>query len=252
MINALNHKTLIVTGASRGIGKALALELAESGADLVLNARDAALLSDTALQCESLGRNVRYMAGDVGIADTARRLVEEATARGDFYGFVHNAGVARPGPLLWELPEEGFQEIMGASLMGSYQLVRFAVPALLARSEGIAVFVGSAAADMTLPGLGAYCVAKSAEEHLARQLAAEAPSIISFAYRPGVVDTRMQAQAREASGGAAHLLHREFRGYQQRGELKPPETVAKALVHMLTHNPARFHGRTVTWRSGAA
>ncbi len=250
MINFLNHKTLIVTGASRGIGKALALELVGAGADVVLNARDAALLSDTARQCESSGQRVRHVAGDIGSAEIAQRLAQEATALGQFYGFVHNAGVARPGPFLWELPEDGFQEVIQASLVGSYQLIRFAVPALLARGEGIAVFVGSSAAEMTLPGLGAYCVAKSAEEHLARQLAAEAPSIISFAYRPGVVDTQMQAEAREASGGAAHLLHREFRGYQNRGELKPPETAARALVHMMSHNPARFHGRIATWRSG--
>jgi NAD(P)-dependent dehydrogenase (short-subunit alcohol dehydrogenase family) len=250
MINSLNHKTFIVTGASRGIGRALALELVGSGADVVLNARDGALLSDTAGLCESSGQRVRHVAGDIGSAETAQRLVQEATALGRFSGFIHNAGVARPGPFLWELSEEGFQEVIHASLVGAYQLIRFAVPALLSEGTGIAVFVGSSAAEMTLPGLGAYCVAKSAEEHLARQLAAEAPSIISFAYRPGVVDTHMQAQAREASGGAAPLLHREFQGYQKRGELKSPETVARALVHMMTHDPARFHGRVATWRSG--
>ena len=250
MINDLNDKVLIVTGASRGIGKALALELVRSGADVVLNARDEALLTDVARQCESLGRKVRHVAGDIGKAHIAQRLVEEATGLGDLYSFVHSAGLARPGPLLWELTEEGFQEIIQASLIGAYQLIRFAAPVLIDRGSGIAVFMGSAAAEMTFPGLGAYCVAKSAEEHLARQLAAEAPSIISFAFRPGVVDTRMQAEARESVGGAAHLLRREFEGYRTRGELKPPETVAKCLVRMMTHNPERFQGRVATWRSG--
>jgi NAD(P)-dependent dehydrogenase (short-subunit alcohol dehydrogenase family) len=250
MSNELNDKTLIVTGASRGIGRALALELAGSGAHVVLNARDGDLLADTARQCESVGGKARHLSGDIGSAETAQGLVEAAKALGNFYGFIHNAGVARPGPLLWELTEECFHEVIRANVVGSYQLIRFAVPALLAQGSGIAVFVGSAAAEMTLPGLGAYCVAKSAEEHLARQLAAEAPSIISFAYRPGVVDTQMQAEAREASGGAAHLLRREFQGYKNRGELKPPETAARALIRMMTHNPARFQGRIATWRSG--
>jgi NAD(P)-dependent dehydrogenase (short-subunit alcohol dehydrogenase family) len=248
----LNSKVLIVTGASSGLGKAVAIELAHSGADVVINGRDERRLSETARECEALGRKVRYLAGDISDATTARRLVEEACELGEFYGFVHAAGVAGPGPFLWELSEEAFREVIGASLIGGYQLVRFAAPLLSDRGAGIAVFVGSAAAEMTLPGLGAYCIAKSAEEHLARQLASEAPSIVSFAFRPGVVDTPMQSQAREAEGGAAHLLRRKFEGYRARGELKAPEKVAKALVRMMTGNPARFQGRVATWMSGEA
>lgn len=250
MTHELNDRVFIITGASRGIGKAVAIELARAGAHLAINAREEDRLAETARECEALGRKVRRVAADIAAPETARQLVEQATGLGDLFGFVHVAGVARPGPFLWELPDGGFQDIIAASLIGAYQLVRYAAPILRARESGIAVFVGSAAAEMTLPGLGAYCIAKSAEEQLARQLAAEAPSIISFAFRPGVVDTRMQAEAREAQGGAAHLLRRKFEGYQARGELKTPESVARALVRMMTNNPARFQGRVATWMSG--
>ncbi len=94
--------------------------------------------------------------------------------------------------------------------------MRFSLPELLKTRAGLAVFFGSAAAELAVPGIAAYCVAKAAEEHLARQLAAEAPWITTFAYRPGIVDTDMQSEARKAQGGAAESLHREFRGYQER------------------------------------
>lgn len=82
-----------------------------------------------------------------------------------------------------------------------------------------------------------------AEEHLARQLAAEAPQVTSFVFRPGATETRMQEQAREAVGGGAEVLHQVFRGYQRRGQLDSPEDAAQTLVRLLTRNPRRYHGK---------
>ncbi|MGB6065860.1 MAG: SDR family oxidoreductase [Desulfomonilaceae bacterium] len=242
-MNSLRNRTLIITGASRGIGQALARELASAGADLVLNARGAADLSRVAGECADMGVKTEYVAGDASTAEAAGKVVEAALKLGGFYGFVHVAGVARPGPFLWELPEVHFSEVFGASVIAAYQLVRFAFPPLLDQGDGIAVFFGSPAAEISMAGLAAYCVAKAAEEHLVRQLAEEAPKITSFVYRPGVVDTGMQREAREAEGGAAETLRREFRGYKEKGLLISPEQAAKGLVKVLTENPRRFHGR---------
>jgi NAD(P)-dependent dehydrogenase (short-subunit alcohol dehydrogenase family) len=127
----------------------------------------------------------------------------------------------------------------------AYQLIRLAVPELIPRGEGLAVFFGSGAAVSHLPGIGAYGAAKAAAEHLARQLAAEAPRITSFVFRPDVTETRMQQQAREAMGGAAAILHRAFRGYRERGELSTPEDQARSLVALLMNNPWRGPGKIV-------
>jgi len=243
----LRNKTIIVTGASRGIGRALALGLAREGADLVLNARGLSALKETTRLCEQAGRRAVAVKGDISASETARKLVEQALALENFRGFIHNAGIARPGPFLWELPEGHFCEVIGASLTGAYQIARFAFPELIQQGAGIAVFLGSGAAEITFPGIGAYCVAKTAEERLAKQLATEAPSITTFIYRPGIVDTRMQAEARSAKGGAADVLHEEFRGYKSRGELITPEQAAEGLIRILTGNPKRFHGRVATW-----
>ncbi len=245
---SLRGRTLIVTGASRGIGRALTLALAERGAQLVLTARGEEALAEATREVEAKGVQVRRHAGDVAAAETARRLVELARELGRFYGFVHNAGVLHAGPLLWELPERHWNEVLGASLTGAYQLTRFALPDLIASGDGVAVYVGSGAAEYNLPGIGAYAIAKAAEEHLARQVAAEAPMVASFAYRPGVVDTGMQEQARSATGGAAEQLHEIFGGYKEKGVLINPEQAANYLVRVLEADPHRYTGTVYDWR----
>ena len=233
----LRGKTLIITGASLGIGRALVLELAGRGVNLVLNARHAPALKDAAAAGAALGVEVRPVSGNAATSETATALVHQAQALGSFYGFIHAAGVLHPGPLLWELSERKFQEIMDSHVTAAYQLIRAAVPALLQQGEGLAVFFGSGAAATVIPGIGAYCVAKAAEEHLAQELAAEAPAITSFVFRPPATETRMQQQARKSTGGGAENLHRRFGGYKDRGELSSPEAEAQALVRILIKQP---------------
>ena len=241
------RKTLILTGASRGIGRALALELAKAGYDLVLNARREAPLKAVAEEVRALGAKAEWVAGSAGKGEVARALVEKALELGHFQGFIHNAGVLHPGPLLFELAESLFLEVLEANLIAGYQLARFAYPHLLQRGEGLAVYLGSGAAETNLPGIGAYAVAKAAEEHLAKQLAAEAPEVTCFVFRPGVVETDMQKAAREAQGGGAPVLHRVFRGYREEGRLLTPEEAARALVRLLPRARA-FHGKIAHWR----
>ncbi len=239
----LTGKTLIITGASMGIGRAVALELAGLGVNLVLNARHAPALADAAAACSALGIEARPVSGNAAAPETAAALVAEALNLGNFYGFIHAAGVVHPGPLLWELAPEDFQEEMESHVTAAYQLIRAALPELLKQDGGLAVFFGSAVADALIPGVGAYSLAKAAEERLARQLAYEAPQIITLIYRPDATETRMQHQAREAEGGGAETLRRIFRSFKERGELSTPEKEARALVQILTHNPRRFHGK---------
>ncbi|WP_114312650.1 SDR family NAD(P)-dependent oxidoreductase [Thermus caldifontis] len=241
------RKTLILTGASRGIGRALALELARSGYDLVLNARSEGPLREVAEEVRALGAKAEAVAGSAGQAQVAQELVRRAEGLGGFYGYIHNAGVLHPGPLVYELAEPLFLEVLEANLIAGYQLARFAYPLLRKRGEGLAVYVGSGAAESNLPGIGAYAVAKAAEEHLARQLAAEVPEVACFIYRPGVVETDMQRAAREAQGSAAPLLHQVFRGYKEEGRLLTPEKAAEALVRLL-QKPRQHHGKIVSWR----
>ena len=243
-MTSLQNKTLIVTGASMGIGRAIALGLAREGVDLVLNARGHEALEEVGTRCTEQGIRVATVQGDISRPEIVARCAQKAEQSRNMFGFIHVAGILNPGPFIWELEPEAFNQVMDTNVKASYLLIRHIVPVILSRGQGVAVFVGSGAAERTQPGIGAYCAAKAAEEMLARQLAAETDRVTSFVFRPGIVDTRMQEQARQAGGGAADLLHRVFRPWKERGELLSPEQSAADLIGLLRKDPGQLHGRT--------
>jgi NAD(P)-dependent dehydrogenase (short-subunit alcohol dehydrogenase family) len=245
----LKSRTLIVTGASRGIGQALALELAQNGVNLVLNARNKGLLEQVAAAARKKGVHVKTVAGDASLASNARKMVKAAMGIGEFIGFIHNAGVAHAGPFLYELPEVLFENVWRTSVLAGYQIARFSYPKLRLKKNGLAVFFGSGTAEMNIEGIGAYCLSKAAEEHLARQLAAEVPEITCFIYRPGPTETEMQKSVREAKGSGAKTLHHFFGELKQQG-LLTPEAAAQALVQIIQRDPHRFHGKIATYKDG--
>ncbi|KAF0234737.1 MAG: Short-chain dehydrogenase/reductase [Desulfovibrionaceae bacterium] len=240
----IKDMTFIITGASMGLGRALAEALAVLGARLVLNARGADELDAAWQSCDMVGARAVAMPGDVSQAATAAKLVEQALDLGDFAGFVHCAGVLRPGPLVREISDHDFQEVVSSNLKGAWQMIRHCVPALALRGSGLAVFIGSAAASVAQPGIGTYCAAKAAEEHLCRQLAAEEPWLTSFVYRPGLVDTRMQDEARKAEGGGAESLRALFHPWKERGHLIMPEQSAMGLIRLLMQDGEGLSGKT--------
>jgi NAD(P)-dependent dehydrogenase (short-subunit alcohol dehydrogenase family) len=246
----LKGKTLIITGASRGIGRALSSEMAQNGVNLVLNARGEELLEEVAVAVREKGVRALTVVGDASLAINARKMVEAAVSIGEFAGFIHNAGVLHPGPFLHELPEVMFENVWRTNVLAAYQIAHFSYPELRRNKSGLAVFFGSGAAEMNVQGIGAYCLSKAAEERLAIQLAVEVPEITCFAYRPGAVETDMQKGAREAKGSGAEVLHRFFGDMQKQGTLITPETAARALVQIIRRDPRRFHGKIATYKDG--
>ncbi|NDV19681.1 SDR family NAD(P)-dependent oxidoreductase [Pseudodesulfovibrio sp. JC047] len=188
-MTSLRNKTLVVTGASKGIGANLAKELAHDGVNLVLGARTESGLEKTRDTCRSYGVQAESLAGDASTAAVAKKLVKTAYDLGNFHGFVQAAGIFKPGPLVWDITEDHLHEVMNASVGAAHQLIRYAVPILLRKGEGLAIFFGSDGAEQAQPGIGAYYAAKAAEEHLAHQLAVEAPSITTLIWRPYVMQS---------------------------------------------------------------
>lgn len=244
----LKNQTIVITGASAGIGAALARILAARGVNMVLNARSARKLQAVQADCRDLGARAETVVGDASEAATAREMVATAQKMGDFAGFIHVAGVLHPGPAVWELNDDAFHDVMNASVTAAHQLIRFAIPELRNSGGGLAVFFGSGAAEKTQPGIGTYCAAKAAEEHLARQLAVEAPDILTVIWRPGIVEGSMQRQARESHGACAEQLQSVFRPWKEQGMLITPEESALGLVEFLEDRPENYHGRVADIR----
>ena len=186
----------VVTGASRGLGRALAEELAASGWRLVVDARSAGPLGELARRLEAGGAVVRAVAGDVTDPTHRRRLVEEAAALGSLDLLVHNAGALGPSPLprLEALSPEALTTLAVTNVAAPLALVQEALPLLRAR-RGTVVAVTSDAAIEGYEGWGAYGATKAALEQLHRVLAAEEPDLRVVVFDPGDMRTRMHQEA---------------------------------------------------------
>lgn len=169
----------LVTGASRGIGKAVAEALADAGCDLVVTARTAAALEETVREVEERGRKVTALAGDLGQAGVAAGLVERAAeALGGLDVVVHNAGVtaadADGGMLLvqlQDLPEAAWDRVVSVNLDATAALCRTAYPYLAESARASLVLMSSTAALLGAPLLDSYAATKAAQVSLAKSLA---------------------------------------------------------------------------------
>ncbi len=239
---------VLVTGASRGLGAATARALAGLSADLALTARSAEALEQVAAACRERGANVVVVAGDLTDPDLPGALVARAVeAFGRLDAVVNNAGVLDPIAPLAEADHARWSFNLRLNLLAPVLLIRAALPHLRAR-RGRVVNVSSGAAVRAVRGWGAYCAAKAALNHVTQVLAAEEPEVTALAFRPGVVDTAMQARIREAGrGGMPPEEHRRFVELHRQGALLSPEKPARSLAALALVAPAEWSGEFLAW-----
>jgi NAD(P)-dependent dehydrogenase (short-subunit alcohol dehydrogenase family) len=184
--------TALITGASRGLGLALARELAARGWRLVIDARGADALEEA--RAELAARTeVVALAGDVADAAHRRALVEAAGPRIDL--LVNNASALGPSPqpALADYPLDVLEQVYRVNVLAPLGLVQDALRAL--PPGAVVLNVTSDAAVEAYPGWGGYGSSKAALEQLTRVLAAEHPSLRVLAVDPGDMNTRMQQEA---------------------------------------------------------
>jgi NAD(P)-dependent dehydrogenase (short-subunit alcohol dehydrogenase family) len=185
-------KTALVTGASRGLGLALARSLADGGFRLVLDARGAADLERAARE---LGRRteVHAIAGDVADPGHRDALARAAGERVDV--LVNNASALGPSPLpgLAVYPLEELRRVLEVDALAPLALIQLVLPRLA--PDGRIVNVSSDAAVEAYPGWGGYGAAKAALDHLSAVLASEHPRLRVYAVDPGDMRTRMHQEA---------------------------------------------------------
>jgi len=204
----LDGRVAIVTGASRGLGRAMALALAEAGADLALAARSKPDLEETARQVEARGRRVLVVPTDVTVCSAVDALVSQTVATyGKLDILVNNSGTAQVTPLAELRPEE-WSRIIDTNLTGVFNGCRAAAPHLIAQTSGKVINVASVLAVAGLPGYTAYAASKGGVISLTRALAVEWAryNIQVNALAPGWFVTPMNEQAFGDPGIRERLL----------------------------------------------
>ena len=192
----LRGKVALITGASQGLGKALALAYAKEGASLVVNSRSEESIRPVAEEVEGLGVEVLAVTADVSKGEDARRLVDEAVERfGGIDVLVNNAGVLGPRVAIEDYPEDEWRRVIDANLTGPYLVSKAAIPHL--REGASIVNVVSGVSVEGRAEWGAYSVSKFGMEGLSQILAAELEDrgIRSNAVDPGGMRTDMRAAA---------------------------------------------------------
>jgi NAD(P)-dependent dehydrogenase (short-subunit alcohol dehydrogenase family) len=229
--NDAQQPVAVITGASRGLGLALARALAARGWALVIDARGGAALRAAT---HELGRltTVRAISGD--IADDAHRrdLVAAAHELGGIDALVHNASVLGPSPqpALADYPLTVLEYVYAANVFGPLRLTQLALPQL--RPGAAVVSVTSDAALEAYEGWGGYGSSKAALEQLTAVLAAEQPALRVYRVDPGDMSTQMQAEA--------------FPG-EDISDRPPPEESVPGLVRLVTGTlpSGRYQARAV-------
>jgi NAD(P)-dependent dehydrogenase (short-subunit alcohol dehydrogenase family) len=188
----------VITGASRGFGRALAEDLARDGWDLVIDARDGAALERTAraLAAAAPQPAIRALPGDVSDPAHRAELVAAAAALGGVDLLVNNASLLGPSPqpALAEYPLAELEAVYRVNVVAPLGLVQAALPSLRA-AKGTIVDVTSDAAVEGYEGWGGYGSSKAALEQLSNVLAAEEPDVRVYWFDPGDMRTQMHQEA---------------------------------------------------------
>jgi len=233
----------VITGATRGIGRACAIALARRGDAVVIAARTPEDLEHTVMLIRAEGGHVHAVQTDISRQAEVKALFQEVDERfGGASWLVNSAAVIGPLQHLTLTTPDDWEQTLAINLTGTYLCCRYAVPGMLCRGGGGIVNITSGLAQRVIIPFGAYSVSKAGVDILTRYLAEElgTSGIRVNAISPGVVDTSMQEEIRSKDPREIGMeTHRHFMEYKERGKLRHPEEIAH-LVAFLT-SPASAH-----------
>ncbi len=224
-----DRQVIVVTGVSRGLGRALVHEFVHRGHVVWGCARDAKALAELRQRC---GEPHDFAALDVredgAVRAWATRLIE---SRGAPDLLINNAAVINRNAPLWEVPAAEFDRVVDVNLKGVVNVIRHFVPAMIARQRGVIVNVSSGWGRSTDAEVAPYCATKWAIEGLTQALAQELPAgMAAVPLNPGIINTEM---LRSCFAGAA-------------SSYPPPEAWARTAAPFLLALGPRDNGRALT------
>lgn len=234
----LDGKTIIITGASSGIGAAAAKIFAAEGARLVLGARRAELLEGIRDEISANGGEADFVAGDVEESAYAEELVKCAEARfGNLDGAFNNAGVTGDMGPVPDMEDSNWHKVIAINLNSGFFAAKHQIPAMRKNGGGSIVFTSSFVGHtIGLPGMAAYAAAKAGLIGMAQVLAAEhgAENIRVNALLPGGTMTPM---AGEDAG-----IHEVVRGFHALKRMADPAEIARAALFLLSDHASFVTG----------
>lgn len=242
----LTNKTALVTGASRGIGRACALSLARAGADLVINYyRSAAEAESLAAEVSALGRRALVIMADVGQPGEVEKMFLQIHKELRFLDIlVNNAGIIRDN-LVGGLTDQDWDRVLNTSLKGAFLCTRAAIPLMLPRHAGKIVNMASVAALRSSRGQANYAAAKGGLVAFTRACAAElaAKGIQINAVLPGMILTDMSARVRKRGG-------EQLLATIPAGRYGQPEEVAQLVTFLVSPLADYLTGQSIAIDGG--
>lgn len=245
--DALADGVVLVTGASRGIGAAIALACADAGASVAIgyvHDRDGA--EATAAAVRSRGRDAEPFVADVRDPDQVSRMVEDAVSRfGRIDALVNNAGVM-PESTVAEMDIDEWRHVIDVDLTGAFLCSRAVLPGMLERGSGSIVMISSRLGQIGFAGVAHYAAAKAGLLALAKSLAKEVgPAGIRVnSVAPGVTITDMTSDVVEGEVGSKRLAELPA------GRFATAKEVADSVVFLLSDAATLYHGQTLNPNGG--
>jgi len=249
----LSGRTALVTGAGYGIGREIALRLAQAGASVVLAARSEGALRSTAAEIEAAGGEAMVVPTDIGDPDQVQRL---ASAAGPVDVLVNNSGIAGPVAKLWRIDPADWDETFRVNVTGTFLVCRACLPAMIERRQGSIVVIGSATGKRPMTGRAPYAASKLALVGLVRTLAWDVGphgirvNLISPGPTEGErIDALMEKQA-AARGTTVAEVRPEFVAAAPLQRLTTPGEVADAVLFLASPGARAITGQDLNVSSG--
>lgn len=192
-VNLFEGKTAVITGASRGVGRATALRLAEAGANVVVNyLQEAEKAANVVALCKEKGADAICVQGDVSVWQDAQNLAQKALEKfGRIDLLVLNAGVWEGAPIE-EMSEETWNKVLNTNLKAAWAMTKACVPAMKKQERGAIVLVSSTAGQRGEANFSNYAASKGGQISFTKALASElCPKIRVNAVAPGWIETAM-------------------------------------------------------------
>ncbi len=248
----LLNKRALVTGGSRGIGKAIALSLAEAGADIAVNyRRDEGAANETVAEIQALGRKAKAYSASVENWDEDEKMVAEVLA--DFGGIgilVNNAGIASRGQSVADTDPAEMERVVRVHAFGPHYLSKLVIPSMRKEGRGDIIMISSVATLGMAGRGGPYNMGKAAMEALALTLAKEerAHGIRTNIVAPSLTVTEMGIRLSKATSGVQDIHELDARS--PFGRVSTPEDVAAAVTWLVSSANPYANGQKININGG--